>query len=357
MRRTPRGADAGTRTTPELLPRHRVGSPLPERILVLRALHLGDMLCAVPALRALRAALPTAEITLLGLPWARSFVSRFEAYLDRFLEFPGFPGFPERPVAVGEVARFLAEAQRMRFDLALQMHGSGRYSNPICFLVGARRTAGYVLPGDWCPDPDRFMPYPAGLPEIRRHLRLMSFLGVPLGGEELEFPIQPDDRAGLDALRAEHSLAPHGYVCLHPGARAPERRWPPRLFAKLGDRLADLGLQVVVTGTAAERDLAAAVIQAMTAPAADVAGRTSLGTLAALVHDARLVVCGDTGVSHVAAALQVPSVVLFTASEVRRWAPLDRRLHRPVRAVGGGGQEAAWLEARDLLGLRAAHVA
>ena len=356
MRRTSRGPDAGTGTKPELLPRRGLGVPLPERVLVLRALHLGDLLCTVPALRAIRAALPTAQITLLGLPWARSFVSRFPAYLDRFLEFPGFPGLPERPVAVGEVPRFLAAAQRIRFDLALQMHGSGRYANQVCFLLGARRTAGYFLPGEWCPDPERFMPYPEELPEIRRHLRLVSFLGIPPRGEELEFPLQPEDHAGAEALRVERSLAPGTYVCLHPGARAAERRWSPRLFANLGDRLAGLGLQVVVTGTAAEREIAAAVVEAMTARAVDVSGRTSLGVLAALLAGARLVVCNDTGVSHLAAALRVPSVVVFSASEVRRWAPLDRRLHRPVRGAGGG-LERAWSEARDLLGLEAAHVA
>jgi ADP-heptose:LPS heptosyltransferase len=323
--------------------------PLPERILVFRALHLGDLLCAVPALRAIRAALPGAEITLLGLPWARSFVSRFPAYVDRFLEFPGFPGLPERPVAVGAVPRFLAAAQRMRFDLALQMHGSGRYSNELCYLLGARLTAGYFAPGEWCPDPQRFMPYPEDLPEIRRHLRLVSFLGIAPRGEELEFPLLAEDRSGLDALRAERSLPGGAYVCLHPGARAAERRWPARLFARLGDRLAGLGLHVVVTGTEAEREVAGAVVEAMRAHAVDVSGRTSLGVLAALLAGARLVVCNDTGVSHLASALRVPSVVVFTESDPGRWAPLDRRLHRPVRGAGGTGLERAWSEARELL--------
>src|SRR3954447_12677434 len=138
----------------------RLGLPLPRRIAVLRALRLGDLLCAVPALRALRAALPEAEVVLVGLPWARALVERFDRCLDGFLEFPGYPGLPERTADLARIPAFLAEAQARRFDLAIQMQGSGGITNPLTVLLGARANAGFFRPGEYCPDAGRFVRYP-----------------------------------------------------------------------------------------------------------------------------------------------------------------------------------------------------
>jgi ADP-heptose:LPS heptosyltransferase len=119
-------------------------NPPPRRIAVFRALALGDMLCAVPALRALRAHLPSARIILIGLPWAQSFVERYSAYVDELLPFPGFPGYPEQEAAIPAFLDFLRAAREKRFDLAIQLHGSGELTNRIVALLGAKRLAGFV---------------------------------------------------------------------------------------------------------------------------------------------------------------------------------------------------------------------
>jgi ADP-heptose:LPS heptosyltransferase len=305
---------------------------MPQRIAVFRALQLGDMLCTVPALRALRAAAPQSHITLIGMPWAKSFVQRFDKYIDDLLVFPGFPGFPEQPAQVTAMPRFLEEAQRRDFDLVIQMHGSGRLSNPLAALVGARRTAGFYEAGQYCPDPELFVPWDDQEHEVLRFVHLMEFLGIASQGDALDFPLRDDDYASLRASR-ERLPVPGTYVCVHPGARLPSRRWLPQRFAEVADCLADAGLQIVLTGSGDERDIVQAVQRAMRAPALDMCGKTDLGALAALIAQARLVVCNDTGISHIAAAVATPSVIVCCGSDPRRWAPLDSLRHRVVGAA------------------------
>jgi ADP-heptose:LPS heptosyltransferase len=294
------------------------------RIAVLRALQLGDMLCAVPALRALRAEYPAARITLVGLPWARELAARLRRYALDFLEFPGFPGLPERGADAASITRFLSHSRDAKFDLALQMHGSGEITNPLAVLMGARQTAGFYRPGGYCPDPQRYAEWRDDEHEVLRYLRLMERLGVPPRGSALEFPLHEGDWSEWRALGLQRGR----YAVVHAGAQLPSRRWPAERFAAVADALAKQGLQIVLTGTPGEKDIVAGVARHMRAPAVDLAGRTSLGGLAALVARARLVLANDTGISHIAAALQAPSVIVASGSDPRRWAPLDRRRHR-----------------------------
>lgn len=301
------------------------------RIAVFRALQLGDMLCAVPALRALRAAAPRAHITLIGLPWAHEFGQRFRQYIDDVVAFPGEPELPEQTGATEEIrARFYREMQARSFDLALQLHGDGRATNAIVHRLGARRQAGFLAPGQAPIGDGIFIPYAEDQSETQRLLRLIEALGAPACDAALEFPISGPEWRELARLRAAYGLRPGDYVCLHPGSRAATRRWPADAFAVVADALAARGWRVVITGSDDERPITQAVVRGMHAGAVDLAGLTSLGVLAALLTGARLLVANDTGVAHVAHAVCVPSVVIYTASSPARWAPADRQRHRPI---------------------------
>ena len=303
------------------------GRPV-ERIAVFRALMLGDLLCAVPALRALRSGFPSAEIDLVGLPWASELVARLSC-VDRLVEFPGHPALPEVPCAVSAWPRFLAGMQSQRYDLAVQLHGSGGIVNPLVALFGARRTAGFCDASAWRPAADAalYARWPQSGSEIERLLALTDHLGLPRKGTRLEFPLRESDRAALrKAWPAIDDARP--YVCVHAGAQLASRRWPVERFAAVADGIAEAGRTVVLTGTAAEAPLVRRLVAAMRHPAVDLAGRTDLWTLGALIEGAEALVCNDTGVSHIAAALGCPSVVVSCGADVSRWAPLDHERHR-----------------------------
>jgi ADP-heptose:LPS heptosyltransferase len=307
-------------------------------IAVFRALQLGDMLCVVPALRALRRAAPQAWITLVGLPWAREFAHRFRHYVDDFMAFPGFPGMPETKPDLPALSRFLTDARYRRFDLAIQLHGNGSLSNSVVGLLGARRQAGFYTAGAWCPDAATCPPWGEPEHEVTRFLRLVQWLGGGVGGgvgvcvadTALEFPFEPSDHAALASL--EPLPPPGSYACIHAGARMRSRRWPAARFGQVADGLAARGWQIVLTGGPDERAIAAEVRRHMAAPALDLSGRTTLGALALLVSRSALLVSNDTALSHVAAATGTPSVIVCSGADPERWAPLDRARHRVVAA-------------------------
>lgn len=298
---------------------------------MLRALHLGDLLCATPALRALRRHYPHAHISLIGLPWAREFAARYPHLLDEFIEFPGWPGVPEGPQPDdARLAAFFDEMRARRLDLAIQMHGAGDVTNAFVAELGARTTAGFVPSPDAQPRPDVAVPYPDDVPEPRRHLALVRALGADATDDRLEFPVADADRAALRMVPGAPALEGRRYAVIHPGSRDPARRWPPDRFAAVAAALASDGIAVVYTGSARERGIVEAARCGVCAPSLDLSGQTDLGMLAALIEGAALVVCNDTGVSHLAAAVRTPSVVVFTASDPRRWAPANAVRHRPV---------------------------
>lgn len=297
--------------------------PTPQRIAVFQAAQLGDLICATPALRALRRGFPNADITLIGSVWGRGLAARLPM-LDSFLPFPGYPGIKESPAILPT-----EPPEWPRFDLAIQMHGSGDVSNGFITSLGAARTLGHALPDDTRLDIARA--WEPTEPEPQRWLELVTLLGVPAEGLQLEFPITPEEREGAARLIGVDDGAP--VIGVHVGASELPKRWPPEAFAQVIDRLAErLPARFVLTGSASEQELTARVTAAARTPVIDLAGRTTLGGFAAVIAGLDLLLTNDTGASHLAAVYGTPSVVLFGHTDPRRWAPLDAVRHRVIAA-------------------------
>lgn len=281
--------------------RGRRGGSRPS-VAVLRALGLGDLLTAVPALRALRAALPGHEL-VLAAPERLAEAVRAIGAVDRLLpaHAPG-RGVPAALPWTGPPP-----------DLAVDLHGCGPPSRLLLAGLRPRRMFVFAPPG--APGPR----WRADEHERDRWCRLLRWYGLHADPGDLALPAP-----------AEASPAP-GAVVLHPGADAAARRWPAERFAAVGRALAADGHRVVIVAGRGEGPLARRVAEyAGLGPGAVAGGAQDLsfGRLAAVVAHARCVVAGDSGVAHLASALGTPSVVLFGPVAPRLWGPPRSGPHR-----------------------------
>jgi ADP-heptose:LPS heptosyltransferase len=296
------------------------------KIAVLRANAIGNFIFALPALEALRTAYPRAEIVLLATDWHAEFLVGRPSPIDRVIPVTASTGvrvdlpIPTDPTPL---ARFFETMRSERFDIAVQIHGGGRYSNPFVDALGARLTVGLRTP-DAAPL-DRWMPYIYFQSEVLRYLEVVGLIGAP--------PVTLLPRIALtaaDRSEAERAMPSTGRVAvLHPGAGDPRRRWPPAHFAAVGDALAGAGAQVAVVGAPGERALVAAVVSAMAHPAVDLCGQLSLGGLAGLFARAQVVVANDSGPLHLAEAVGCATVGIFWCGNLITAGPLHRARHRP----------------------------
>lgn len=298
------------------------------KIAVVRANGIGDFVFAVPALAALRHTYPDAEIVLLGKRWHAAFLAGRPGPIDRVIVVPDYPGVgaePDAPADPRAHARFFEAMRAERFDLALQLHGGGRYSNPFTRRLEARLAVGLR---DRDADPlDRWVPYVYFQHEVLRYLEVVALVGARPDRLEPRIAVTEADRRELEALAppADRPLA-----VIHPGATDPRRRWATERFAAVARALEAAGARVAVVGDGAERALVAQVVAAARGAVLDLAGRLSLGGLAALLARSRVVVGNDSGPLHLAGAVGTRTVGIFWCGNLINGAPLTRTRHRPL---------------------------
>ncbi|WP_280356211.1 glycosyltransferase family 9 protein [Nocardia otitidiscaviarum] len=256
--------------------------------LVLRALGLGDLLTALPALRALRAG-PGGHLVLTAPEWLRPVVELADC-VDELLPTDGLGALRWR---------------RRPPDLAVNLHGRGPASIADLLAVRPRRIITHrhpdfpELPGPtWNPT----------LHEVQRWCLLLESADVPADPTRLALAAPP------------HSGGDH--IIVHPGGSSRARRWPADRFAAVAAQLRAAGHPVVLTGDTGEAPLLHRIARAAALPSNSVlAGALSLRELAATVAGARLLISGDTGVGHLATALGTPSVLIFGPNPPAWWGP------------------------------------
>jgi ADP-heptose:LPS heptosyltransferase len=275
-------------------------------VLVVRALGVGDMLTAVPALRALARYFP-AHRRIIAAP----------AWLDPLVGLIGAEYENADVRLLSTLVPWHRRGGRPQLDVAVNLHGCGPESHLALLGTRPHRMLAFHHAAvaesrgapDW--DPEEH--------EVMRWCRMLRDQGIPADPGDLMLDTPPP---WPDTEVADATL-------IHPGAKSAARRWPVERWAAVAARERRQGRRVLISGSRDERDLADEVRMRASLPAdAVVAGRTDLGGLASLVGSVGRVVCGDTGVAHLATAVGTPSVVLFGPTSPLVWGPPPSDRHR-----------------------------
>ena len=289
-------------------------------VLIVRLGALGDIVHAVPAAAALRAAYPDARIDWLVDARHRPFLDLVSG-IDRVvaLERPSLPGWVD-------VTRRL---RQVRYDVALDLQGLLK-SAVLARASGAPRVFGFSI---WHLREKTARPFYSESIEaegghvIRKNLRILQPLGIE--DTTIAFPIVPVDSRVADDVVAAAAGAP--IALLNPGAAWPNKRWEPQRLGEVAAFLREIrGMASFVLWGPGEEMLARTVV-AMSSGAARVAPATQIPDLVALCRRAALMISGDTGPLHIAAAVGTPIVSIFGPTDAGRngpWLPEDAVVSR-----------------------------
>lgn len=287
-------------------------------ILCVRPDNLGDVLMTTPAIQALRESADDRRITLLTST-AGAAIARHVPAVDASITFDPPWYRHDRPQDRDGLAGIISTLAERRFDAAVIFTVFSQNPLPtamLCYMAGIPRVAGYcrenpyALVTDWFPDRE---PLYGARHEVQRQLDLVTLLGATPTTSNLSLRVPGGhEEAVLAKLHAAGITADKPWLLLHPGASEARRRYPAEHFAATAKALhRELGVQVVLTGSAAERELAASIAAAAGDGTVSVAGRLDLDELIVLIAMSTLLISNNTGPVHIAAAVQTPVVVLY----------------------------------------------
>jgi ADP-heptose:LPS heptosyltransferase len=306
---------------------------VPERVLVVKLADIGDAVLALPAIQALRAALPKNGIDVLTTGAGANVFARSPAIDDvitmdkqRFDHVQGLIN----PIGLFDLARLSARLRTRRYDMVLLLHhlttnfGAKKF-RALCRVTGSSTTVGL--------DNGRgtFLTHRAidlgfgGRTEWQYGLDVVRAAGFETGNVRPELEIDERGRQSAQRLLSEHRIGER-YVVVHTevGEFSPARSWPAEYFTELGRQLIeDSTVHVVLVGVSRHRPELAALRSLDRV--VDLTGQTSFDELCAIVEGAALAIGSDSSVAHIAAAFDRPAIAIFGPSNVAAWKPYGAR--------------------------------
>ncbi|HEX8177933.1 MAG TPA: glycosyltransferase family 9 protein [Pyrinomonadaceae bacterium] len=297
------------------------------RVLVVRLRSIGDTVLATPALDALRRFLPAARIDLLLEDWVAPLLDGFDA-VDNIIT-----------VAPGSTRARLSVARALRaahYDVAYNLHG-GTTATLLVRAAAARQRVGYasyqysLLYNHRAPASSELWGR-AKTHSVEQQLALLGWTGVPVSDRPpTRLVVTPAADASVQTkLRAAGLTEPQPFALIHPAAAFDSKQWATENFARVAEAVAARGLTPVAIAAPDERAVLTRLCALSSVPIQTFADLT-LPEVTALAARARLFVGNDSGIAHIAAAVNTPSVVVFGSSNIAHWRPWTRGRAEIVR--------------------------
>ncbi len=298
-----------------------------KRILIIKPSALGDIVLALPALASLRASFPDARISWFIRPEYAPLLAGASGIDDVFLFDRKLLGkWWYNPKAFAALVRLIGRLRRAEFDLVIDMQGLLRTAL-FAWLARCKKRFGMKPSREFAA---LFYTHEIGQDADSVHLidyyqKIVSAAGA--SAKACEFNLTPTSRAidSVARLLTEHGVRSDRYAVFVPGSAHVSKCWPVQNFAALADEITSrFDLSIIVIGTSAEKPLVRKLKSASNVQIADFAGLTDIPQLTALLNGAKVVVSNDTGPGHIAAALGVPVVIIFGATNPARISPYRR---------------------------------
>lgn len=294
-----------------------------KNILIIKPSSLGDIVLALPALSSLRKSFPDAEISWLIRP---DFVPLLENNpdLDEIILFDR--KLFGKPAGLNSLLALIKKLRNSNFDAIFDFQGLFRTA-AFARLSGCKHCFGMANAREFAP-----IFYTHKIPQDNQSVHLVDFylkIVKAAGGQTtnpvFNLPVDSAAEKSVQKLLDLHVVKKDNYAVLIPGSAHKDKCWPAERFAEIADKIYfGYHFYIVATGSASEFPMVDRVTKLSTVPVTNLAGKTTLKELVALLKNARLVISNDTGPGHIAAALNVPLVMIFGRANPARLAPYKK---------------------------------
>ena len=291
----------------------------PERILVIKLDHIGDVLLATPVFSNLRRAYPNAELHALTGAWSRVVLEKHPD-VNNVVEYNS-PAFCRtgQPTSLRETFKLYRQLRRQKYGLIVELRSDWRTVWFAFLRFAPKRLSRAALQ---VANKLGFAQF-SGTHETTRNLDVLRQAGIPTSVETAIFSVTTEDKKWASDFLATYQIdRQHPLIAIHPGSPIALKRWMPERYAELADWLiAQKRAQILYVGVKDEIPIITEIQALMRGESINIAGKTTLTQLASILPMCNVFIGNDSGPMHLAAAVGTQTVGLYGPGDPTRFGP------------------------------------